>query len=157
MVLFMWKLHNAVSTSICPSRYCRTEETYDEDIFSGEFKRCGIWPFSKRFQYDFHDSVKWESSRVHVNDTLTRVLKKYYNLSIHYLFLNLLKPNNYFYFLYNQIYILNNLQNYSLNNYHLQTLLHLNIIFLLYFLFYHLSIRNILFCLLNDEHNQELE
>ena len=71
LVLFFWKLHNAVSSSVDNRELCITEETYDIDIY-----RCNQsaipqvarqWPFSRKFEFGLNQGVdKWNQLR---NDT----------------------------------------------------------------------------------------
>ena len=62
LVLFIWKLHNTVSSSVTNHKDCTTEEYYDDEIYG-----CGagrIWPFAKRWEFKLINGVEqWNKIR----------------------------------------------------------------------------------------------
>ena len=68
LVLFLWKLHNAVSSSIADKKDCRTTEVYDRKA-SPQF-RCAVWPFAKRYEYALGSHDSWAEARRVCNGSL---------------------------------------------------------------------------------------
>jgi len=77
-MILLWKLHNAVSSSVDGSKDCKSEELFDNDqgglfkcisktddeLFSGSGPRMGRqWPFAKRFEFSMLQPGAWQRLR----------------------------------------------------------------------------------------------
>ena len=73
LMLFLWKIHNAVQSSVKYNTACRREETFDEALFACESPPAGFfpdggysprrWPFSRRFEFTLQTPGLWEKLR----------------------------------------------------------------------------------------------
>lgn len=73
LVLFVWKLHNAVTSSVQHGRDCRPEETWDTQLGAAFMcdatrypRQHRAWPFLRRYEFDLADYDLWRAVRASV-------------------------------------------------------------------------------------------